>query len=217
MKKQALLLVPLITVLTSCGLLDIGMTGETHSAGIAGHDSSIRTYVDQYTYFSGDEIDETNTNVANLTFSAENAFTIGSSAETFNSIVSCDVDDVFNSVTEAENVGVIKDFWLFVGADSTYTDGYLTLKFDINIKDIKIEACPVYFEKYGFEEDFRIDENVAVAVNNSSYIRLSSLRDEVTGDVNTTPCRYHMPDNTKEIKIKVGQRRAFIRKIVLYY
>lgn len=220
MKKSPFLFLSLLTLLTACsgGAINFGYTNEEHSAGVDNSSYSQKTYVDSYNYFAGDTIDETNENVANMTFKLTNQSYFDMSKEEIESLVECDVNDIFDHVIDASLTSTTENVGLFVGTGSTLRDGYLTLGFKVAIKDLKIEACPYNSVDYSWnKEDEEIDKNVAVAVNNSGYVKLSSIKNEETGEIISTSCRYHLASDTKEIKIKVGQKRAYIRKIVLYY
>ena len=220
MKKSAFLFLSLLVTLTACngGTINFGFTNEEHSAGVDRSDYSQTKYVDSYNYFAGDTIDETNENVANLTFELTNRSYFNMKKEEIDNLVKCDVDNIFDHVIDASLTSTTENVGLFVGTGSTLRDGYLTLGFKVAIKDLKIEACPYSSVDYSWnQEDEEIDKDVAIAVNNSGYIKLSSLKDEETGEIKSTNCRYHLASDTKEIKIKVGSKRAYLRKIVLYY
>lgn len=218
MKKSPLLLLSLTALLASCSGIRFGYVEEQHSAGLAdGRTMSQQTYAESKIYFAGDSINESNEYVANITFTAKKS-NFDMATEDIAAILSCDVDNIFDKVADASLTGTTEDVGLFIGTSSTLRDGYLTLAFSAAIKDLKIEACPYYYIDTSWnKEEFVVDDNVAVAVNNSGYIKLSSLKDEETGEIKSTPCRYHLANDTREIKIKVGQKRAYIRKIVLYY
>ena len=217
MKKVALL-IPLALLITSCEGFKMGFDNHDHSAGIEGTgNTSKQNYVESYSYFSGDPINAEDKSMANLTFSAPDGLSM-ISPEKVNELAACDVDDLFIGATETLNVGTREDCWLFIGASSSYTDGYLTLDFNTPIKDVAIEATPYYYVDTSWnEEKLKIDEGVCVAVNTSPYIKLSALASSDNKSVNSTQCRYHLAENQTQIKIKVGGQKAFIKKITLYY
>lgn len=215
--KKAVLLVPMVALLTSCGAFNIGFDNREHSAGIEGQSTSNKTYTESYTYFSGDPIDTEGKNTANITFEVDDGLS-NISKEKVDEIMRCDVDGLLAGTVETFNVGTRENSWLFVGAKTSYADGYLTLGFNQPIKDVKIEATPYYYEDNSWNElKLKIDEGVCVAVNASNYIKLSSLTNEDGDTVNSTECRYHFANEQTQIKIKVGGEKAFIKKITLYY
>ena len=218
MKKSFVLLLPIIALLTACEF-KIDYTSDKYSAGLSHEPNSSYSnyYVEKsYEYFSGDRVDTENTNKAELSFNTtENKSSL--SKEEVEPLISCDLDSLTVTVTETYNVGEKVD-GLFVGADSTYVDGYLTLTFSETVKDVIIKASPYYYITNAWNEDrFGSDSNVAIAINNSRYIKLSEIKEENENKIVTTECRYNMEENTKSIQIKVGQRRAFIEKITLYF
>lgn len=217
MKKIAYLL-PVALLLTSCEVFKIGFVNEDHSAGIEGSSAtSSQTYKDDYSYYPGDTLDTEGKHAANLTFTPDDGLSsIG--ADKVSEIASCDVDDVFAGALDTYNVGTRENAWLFVGAKSSYVDGFLDLAFNVSIKDVVIEATPYYYEDNAWnEEKLIIDENCCLAVNTSNYIRLSSLTNDAKTEVNSTLCRYHLPEASNQIKIKAGGEKSFIKKITLYY
>ena len=216
MKKIAFLL-PVALLLTSCDVFKFGFVNEQHSAGIEGSSASNQNQKDNYTYYPGDTIDTEGKHTANLTFVPDDGLSdIG--MEKVNEIAQCDVDDVFAGALDTYNVGTRENAWLFVGAKSSYVDGFLTLGFNVNVKDVVIEATPYYYEDNAWNEiKLIIDENCCLAINTSSYIRLSSLTNEGNTAVNSTLCRYHLAEASNQIKIKAGGEKSFIKKITLYY
>lgn len=217
MKKSLLLFVPLIVCFASCSKVTFGYTNEQHSAGF-GHTTSKKANATSYTYFPGDVFNTNDSNAAHITFDSANSGS-NMAKEDINAIVNCDVPDFFNEVSDASWVGVKKDTDLFIGTDSSYVDGYLTLSFTSVIKYVSIYACPYYTgEIIGFTDKVEHDENVGVAVNNSSYIKLSYIYNEDSQTVNKRECRYDVSGaNATEITIKVGPQRALISEIILYY
>ena len=217
--SKKLILLPMLVMLTSCGTLTFGYSDGEHEAGLEGSQYSQRKDAppEEYSYFSGDTIDTEGSNEAILTFD------VTSSAEPIEndeieSLVLCTVDGLFNSVKDFVNTKTDADKGLFVGADSSYSDGYLTLAFNSKIKDVIIEACPYYSLPHAWNEDeLKIDSEVGVAINNSRYVKLSSEADETEEKAKSTNCRFHFSESLSEFTIKVGPKRAFIQKISLYY
>ena len=219
MKKPILLLVPALLLLTSCDIFKVGYVNDRHSAGIEGGSVASSYYTEEYSYYAGDNIDEDNKNVATLTFSGydENISDI-SDLEKLESYINCDVPEVFKEVKAAKNVGIKNDHGLFIGVYSSYADGFLSLSFNVDVKDIAIEASPYYYEKNAWNEsELEVDDKVAVAVNTNGYITLSQTKNEEGTAIKATTCRYHLATSSADITIKVGQRRAFIDKITIYY
>ena len=222
MKKAVALLLPLTVLLASCQL-KIGHTSDQYSAGLSNGEilSSYNNYVEKsYEYFSGDDVETTGSSVAHVTFNvSETISSLDKDVKNkVSNIINCDLDSLTVNVDETYNVGADEDSGLlFIGADSTYVDGYLTLSFTSYIKAAIIEACPYYYDTNAWNEDqFFVDSNVAIAINSSRYVKLSSTRKDNENDIISTECRYNLGNDVNQLKIKVGQRRAFIRRITLY-
>ena len=220
MKKKSLLFLPLLTVLTSCAVFSIGFSEGEHEAGLEnGSALSSKKYVDDYSFFSGDNISTEGMNSAIVTFTGFDSSLDIKNPEDFDAYVTCSVDDIFKETKEVNNVAINKDKGVFVGATSTLADGALALSFNVNVKDLEIEASPYYYEENKYNETtLVIDEGVALAVNDRPYIRLSTAKSEDGKSVNTTNCRYHLSnDGSADVKIKAGIKKAFINKITIYY
>ena len=216
--KKIVFLLPAALLLTSCEVFKFGFVNENHSAGIeGGNSSSNQTFKEDYTYYPGDTINAEGKSVANLTFTPDDGLSdIG--IDKVDEIAQCDVAGVFAGTVDTYNVGTRENAWLFVGAKSSYTDGFLTLGFNVNISDVVIEATPYYYEDNAWnDERLIIDENCCLAINTSNYIRLSSLTNDEKTEVNVTECRYHLAEASNQIKIKAGGEKSFIKKITLYY
>ena len=217
MKKSLLLFVPVLIALSSCDQLRVGYVNESHSAGFADSRSSTSN-VNSYVYFNGDTINSANPNVGHVTFESPNTSS-NMAKEDVAALINCDVVGLFNEVVDASYVGTKKDTGLFIGYDSTIVDGYLTLSFKYNIKDVVIKACPYYTgEIVGFTDRVEHDENVAIAINDSDYFKLTYSLNSETNEVNLQEGRYHILENdVKQLNIKVGPQRAFIKEITVYY
>ena len=217
MKKAAYLL-PLVTLLTSCGGFNFRFENSVHSAGIEGNDNtSQKNYTESYTFFSGDVISSEGKSTANITFVSEDGLS-NISTEKIDEIIRCDVEGIYAGAIESFNVGTKENAYLFVGAKSSISDGYMTLSFNVAIKDILIEAAPYYYVDNSWNDnELKRDDNVCVAVNSSSYIKLSSSVNDTGDAILVTKCSYHFAETQTQIKIKVGGEKAFIEKITLYY
>ena len=88
----------------------------------------------------------------------------------------------------------------------------------MQFKDVVIETSPYYYEDNKYNETVLvIDEGVAVAVNDTPYIKLSNAKNEDGDKPKVTTCRYHLSTPNADINIKVGVRKAIINKITIYY
>ena len=219
MKKKLLLFLPLITVLTSCEIFRVGFSEGEHSAGLEeGQSISSKNHVDNYSYFAGDNISTEGKSAAEIVFAGFDDSIDIKNPEDFNAYVSCSVDGVFKETKSVNNVAIDEDKGVFVGATSTLADGALTLSFNVNVKDVLIQASPYYYLENKFNETtLKIDEGVAVAVNDKPYIMLSTAKTEDGESVKETNCRYHLAESSADLKIKVGVRKALINKITIYY
>lgn len=215
MKKTFLLLLPLTALLVSCGELKVTHTDSVHSAGIEGSYSHTNSAI-EYAYYSGDDVDASNENVSRLTFSVSESKS-NIKPEDVAPLINCDDPTLVYEVKDASNVGTKEGVGLFVGADSTYVDGYLTISFDKAATAVVIKARRYYYETISFNEsEIVIDSDVAVAINNSKYIKLTGQKND-SGIPNEHECRYRLTENASQLQIKVGPRRAFIEEIALYF
>ena len=219
MKRSRLLLLPLVLLLSSCNNgLEIGFSsGDTHSAGpdreVSSHQGAI-----SYSYMNNMTLDNSGLTKATLTFTNINSSK--SDIQDKDAIVSyLDVDkDILTGVDNPHYVSTKDDGTFFVGADSSYVDGMITLYFNVNIKNIEITAKPYYSISTAFNEEvLTLDHEVCIAVNNTGYIKLSEQVNEETKEVSSSTLSYHLDEAAGAITITVGKRRTIFDKIDLYY
>ena len=203
MKKSHFIFIPLVFMLASCDTFNVGFTNDKHEPGI--ENGTVSKYVvPSYPTYSGDKFTVTDEDPrAVITFTGCNdGLSNIQDIEKLNSFVSVDQEDIFVTVESPLNVGTDEEDGLF-----------------IDIKYIEIVATPYFFVSHSWnEETYKIDQDVCISVNDSPYISLLTTQNE-DGSLKETTCHYsnHAQDNKDKITIKVGRRRAFIKKITLYY
>lgn len=220
MKKWRLLALPMVLMLTSCQEVTFGLLwGEKRSAGMDNSSYSYNAVSSiSYSYQSNESINTEGQNKTTITFD-----NIKSSASdirepgTIASYIQID-SPLFESVTNPEYFGVKADGTVYLGADSSYVIGTLTLNFKENIKNVEITAQPYHYIPTAFnEEEIKVDDEVAISVNNSGFIKLDCTPDLENFTVPLTKCAYHLNEESKSITIRVGKRRAILKEIALYY
>ena len=220
MKKSRMLLLPLVLLLAGCNnQLEVGFKeGDTHSAGPDRETSSKEGGVISYSYMNNTSLDNTGLTKASLTFANINASkTDIQDKELLMSYLSVE-NGILTGVDNPHYVSTKDDGTFFIGADSSYVDGMITLYFNVNIKNIEITAKPYYSISTAFnEETLTYDHEVCMAVNNTGYIKLNENVNEETKEVPSTTLSYHLQEAAGAVTIKVGKRRAIFEKIDLYY
>lgn len=220
MKKSRLLLLPLVILLAGCNnQIEIGFSdGDKHSAGPDRETSSKEGGVISYSYMDNATLDNTGLSKATLTFA--NINTSKSDIEDKELIMSyLNVDQsILTGVDNPHYVSTKDDGTFFIGADSSYVDGMLTLYFNVNIKNIEITAKPYYSISTAFNEEvLTYDHEVCIAINNTGYIKLNEQVNEENKEVSSSKLSYHLEQAAGAVTIKVGKRRAIFEKIDLYY
>lgn len=220
MKKSKLLLLPLVILLAGCNnQIEIGFSdGDKHSAGPDRETSSKEGGVISYSYMDNATLDKTGLSKATLTFA--NINTSKSDIEDKELIMSyLNVDQsILTGVDNPHYVSTKDDGTFFIGADSSYVDGMLTLYFNVNIKNIEITAKPYYSISTAFNEEvLTYDHEVCIAINNTGYIKLNEQVNEENKEVSSSKLSYHLEQAAGAVTIKVGKRRAIFEKIDLYY
>lgn len=220
MRKSRLLFIPLVLLLSSCNSkLDIGFSnGDTHSAGPDRSASSKEGGAISYSYMNNASLDNTGLTKAELSFTNINTSKSDiKDEELLMSYLSVD-NNILTGVDNPHYVSTKDDGTFFIGADSSYVDGMITLYFNVNIKNIEITAKPYYSISTAFnEETLSYDHDVCIAVNNTGYIKLDQNVNEETNEVPSSTLAYHLEEASGAITIKVGKRRAIFEKIDLYY
>lgn len=220
MKKSKLLLLPLVILLAGCNnQIEIGFSdGDKHSAGPDRETSSKEGGVISYSYMDNAILDNTGLSKATLTFA--NINTSKSDIEDKELIMSyLNVDQsILTGVDNPHYVSTKDDGTFFIGADSSYVDGILTLYFNVNIKNIEITAKPYYSISTAFNEEvLTYDHEVCIAINNTGYIKLNEQVNKENKEVSSSKLSYHLEQAAGAVTIKVGKRRAIFEKIDLYY
>ena len=220
MKKSRLLLLPIIFLLSSCKEVGFGYTNEQHEKG---WDHSVESTsqlgkVDSYSYRSNDILDNSGLTKANMTFTnIKESVTNLQDYEKIKSYVNID-KDIFDYAYNPLYFSTKEEGYVFLGADSTYVDGEITFVFTQDIKNVEITAKQYSHLKTSFnEEQFIVDQNVAISVNDLGYIRINGEVDNENLTVASTKVSFHLDSPSKSITLKVGQYRAILEKIVLYY
>ena len=224
MKKSLLFLVPALLCLTSCQEFKVGIDGGSHRSGldksVSGQGSN--DAADSFKLYGGDVIQTDDLTSLELTFGnfTDNLSDI-SDISILNSYVIASEDNIFTTIEAPKYVGTKEEQGLFVGADSRYADGYITFSFNKDIKCVAITATPYYYIDTSWNGDERIvDEEVGISVNGSLYVPLASSLDKDTNEVKETVCKYDVTNKAEDknkVSLRVKQRRAFLKKITLYY
>ena len=223
MKKSFLLLIPLLLVLGACQDVTFAYDpNDSHSAGLEGGTPSSGHYAYEYSYYPGDvlaeSIDGRAFNVANLTFNNINeSKTDIKDVEEIASYISVD-QEIFTSVENPNFFSTKNEGFAFLGAESTYVQGQLTFNFNVPIYQVQITARTYSYIKTSFnDEALEIDNDVAISVNDSGFIKLSESANEEKSSAIQSICAYKLQEASQKITLKVGKRRAIIDKIALYY
>ena len=222
MKKFRLLLLPLILLMTGCKEgqgFEIGFSnGDGHSLGPDREVSSKDNGQISYSYMNNASLDNTGLNKTTLTFEGivKSESDIQDKGRLMDYLI--DSEHILTGVDNPHNVSTKDNGQFFIGADSLYIDGMITLYFSSNIKNIEITAKPYYYISTAYnEEEIHLDHEVAISINNGGYIKLKEEVNQETKEVSSSTLSYHLDDPAGAITIKVGKRRAIFEKIDLYY
>ncbi len=222
MKKFRLLLLPLILLMTGCKEgqgFEIGFSnGDEHSLGPDREVSSKDNGQIIYSYMNNASLDNTGLNKTTLTFEgiAKSESDIQDKGRLMDYLI--DSEHILTGVDNPHNVSTKDNGQFFIGADSLYIDGMITLYFSSNIRNIEITAKPYYYISTAYnEEEIHLDHEVAISINNGGYIKLKEEVNQETKEVSSSTLSYHLDDPAGAITIKVGKRRAIFEKIDLYY
>ena len=218
MNKRKLLVLPLILTLTSCQEVRFGFEQGLYSSGLDKEVSSSENETPSYSYKKSDTLDNTGLNEAVLTF--PNIKESASDMQDVEKIAQClhFSQEIFSSVASPKYVGTKDNGTFFIGAESTYVDGSLSLNFNVAIKNVEIKTKPYFYVKTAYnEEELVVDSEVAISVNNTGFIKLDETKDYENMTVAQSTCSYHLTQESQTITLKVGKRRAIIEQITFYY
>lgn len=216
MKKRYILFLPLLIALSACEF-NVGFDAETHSAGLdKSYSHSNAQEKVTYDYYSGDNIDSIKNERSACAFSfaflkdTRDAKSDIKDIDLLNSYFTTEGNNILSTVSEPNYVGV-KEGGLFIGAESSYIVGTLTLNCSVPVVAVEIEACSYYYVTTTFNEEKSIvDKESAISINEKNFILLSEEAEK------TSLCSYRIDENT-QVKISVGKTRAYINSITLYY
>ena len=225
MKKACLLLIPIFIALVGCETFKVGLDQEGHYS--SGLDKSISGQGDNdafrsYQVYGGDSFSTDETSNADLTFgNFTGNFSDIKDIDTINSYIIASEENFFISAEGPQNVGTKEDNGLFLGANSKYSDGVLSFVFTRDIKYVEIVATPYFYIDTSWNADEPIvDDGVGISVCDSLYVPLVSTLDAETKAVQETTCKYDVTNkegDKNKISLRVKQKRAFLKKITLYY
>ena len=218
MKKRILLVLPMLALLTGCQEVKFGFSQGFYSSGLDHEVSSSQNEVPSYSYRSNDTLDTAGLNEANLIFTnIDKSYSDLQDEEKIVSFFNFD-QAILTSISNPKYVGTKDDGTFFIGAESTYVNGTLTFNFNTAIKDVEIKAQPYYFIRTSYnQEELVADEEVAISVNDSGFIKLNETKDLENVTVKETTCAFHLAQESQTISLKVGKRRAIIKQITFYY
>jgi len=216
MKKAYLLLLPVILILSACQSVAFGYTNSSHEGGW--DYSYVSSSSVSYSYRSNDSLNNTGLNKAEMTFvNIDQSSTNISDVEKIKSFINMD-QDILESIANPYYFSTKENAYVFLGVESSYITGEITFNFTQDIKNIEITAKPYNYEKVIVEgSSFVVDENVALSVNNSGFIKLERNINVEERSVASSTCSFALSTPSKAIRLQAGANRAILEKIVLYY
>lgn len=215
MNKKILKSLPFLAcMLTACNF-SITTANESHEPGLYAGDSKIDTTSVLREYFTGDTL----TGKDLLT-----EMVIEPKKEDATNVFkeAVEIAEYLNAPTVVTQINEFKEVaknanGIRIGDMTAKLDGRLSFTCSQSIKMVSIKAAPYVTMVTGFEEtSYQSDQNVAISLNSSKYIKLNVNVNE-SGVAETTDCNYILPESTNKLTIDVALQRAIISKITLYY
>ena len=221
--KKVLLLVPTLLLLTGCQEITFGFSAnDTHSAGLDNGGSSSAITEESYSYYPGDSIVDNVAGrplvTANITFKdIKDSKTDIKDVDEIKSYLN-DENNLITSVESPSFFSTKSDGTAFLGVESTYALGKLTLNLSQPIYHVNITARAYSYINTSFnEEKLVIDQDVAISLNNKGYIKLSKDANETNSASKESICSFAFSTPVSKITLKVGKQRAILENIALYY
>ena len=224
MKKAVLLVLPCVLLLSSCQEITFAFSrNDTHPAGLDNEGGSSKNEdVGPYSYYKGDSIVDdapgrplvsSELTFANITESKTNITDTDAIKSYFvdSAVILDSVENPYYFSTKAEGLA-------FLGAESTYIEGKITLNFNVPVYHMVITARPYSYIQTSFnEEKLIIDNDVAISANSKGFIKLKETANENNDASITSECSFGFTQPVQQISLRVGKRRAILEKIVIYY
>ena len=222
--KKVLLLLPAMLLLTGCQDITFMFSqNDTHPAGLdQGSGSNSQVPNESYSYYPGDSVVDDAPgrplNTANLTFKdIKDSKTDIKDVEEIKSYFN-DTNNILTSIENPLFFSTKSDGTAFLGVESTYSQGKMTLNFASPIYHVVVTARAYSYINYSFnEEKLIIDQDVAISANEKGYIKLSNAANEANNASKSSECSFAFSTPVNKITFKVGKQRAILEKIAVYF
>ena len=225
MKKALLLLVPTLLMITACDGNSFNvefLDGVSHEPGFEGQSTETSNASVPYSYMSNSSYDVSALIKATMTF--ENIKTSDSdviNTETIKSYIKLDQQGFVYEIAEnVKHFGTKNEGFAFLGNEYNDEYGQITFVTSVSVKNVIVKTQQYAYLKTAFNQnELIIDEDVAIAVNDSGFIKLDKavLNEEKDQITNYTECAFSLGEGTSAITIKAGKRRAILKEISFYY
>lgn len=225
MKKTLFLLVPIVLLLTACDGSSLKvefLNGVSHEAGFENQGSSFPNASVPYSYMNNNSYDLNGLTKATLTFKnitmSDSEIT---NVEKIKSYIEIDQQGFNFQIEESvKHFGTKNEGLAFLGNEYNDEYGQITFFTSVMIKNVIVKVQQYSYLKTAFNQnELIIDDDVAVAINESGFIKLDKpvLNEEKDQITNHTECTFALTEPTDRITIKAGRKRAILQEISFYY
>lgn len=225
MKKTLLALIPTLLLISACDgssfKVDF-LNGISHEPGMENQSTPYSYASVAYSYTVNSSYDVSALNKVTFTFKNINVSDSDVvNVETIKSYIDCPNPNFTYTIGEnVKHFGTKNDGFAFLGND--YNDEYGQITFNVSeqIKNVTVKVKQYSYLKTAFNENaLVIDEDVAIAVNDSGFIKLDApvlneTKDQITND---TTCAFSLGEGAMSVTIKAGRKRAILKEIAFYY
>ena len=225
MKKALLLIVPALLMITACegGNLSFEfLDGVSHEPGFEGQSAETSNASVPYSYAQNSSYNVSGLSKVTMTF--ENIKMSDSdvvNVETIKSYIKLDKQDFTYEIADnVKHFGTKNEGFAFLGNDYNDDYGQITFTTAVSVKNVIVKTQQYSYLKTAFNQnELIIDEDVAVAVNDSGFIKLDKavLNEEKDQITNYTECAFSLGEGATTITIKAGRKRAILNEISFYY
>lgn len=223
MRKARLFLIPILLVITGCDKFKVDFhKGMSHEAGFDNPSATTSQPDVIYSYQQNGSFDKTGLEKVTITFkNIQKSDSDVINLEEIKSYLNIDKEGYqIDIVDKPSHFGTKNEGYAYLGNQYINDTGEITFVCPNAIKNVVVKAKHYSYINSAFNENnLVIDDDVAISVNDSAFVKLDEPvlnedKDEIT---NATECAFSLATPSDHVTIRAGKKRAILEEVSLYY